>query len=98
MVLENSQDRDQSIEQIQGLLEKRDTALADIQPPFSEEEEKLGRQLVGLNKRVLTLLEQEKKAIQVDIKQLRVKKTSTNKYVNPYQSLATDGVFYDKRN
>jgi flagellar protein FliT len=39
----------------------------------------------------------EKLFIQKDIKDLSVKKESTGKYANPYQSMATDGMFYDKR-
>ena len=96
-VLETEPDRNQKIELIETLLEKREQSMAKIQPPFSESEQDLGKQVVELNQRVTLLLEQQKAEIQRDLKQLNVKKESTNKYVNPYQSLSTDGMFYDKK-
>ncbi|MFJ8246256.1 flagellar protein FliT [Peribacillus asahii] len=91
-------DRDVRIEQIQVLLNQRDELLKFIQPPFSESEQALGRQLVQLNQQVDQLLQKQKRAIQQDMKQLSLQKKSNQTYTNPYESLATDGVFYDKRN
>ncbi|MET3317737.1 UNVERIFIED_ORG: flagellar protein FliT [Peribacillus simplex] len=96
--LENEQDRDRKIEKVEALLEEREKLMAGIQPPFSDSEKDLGKKLIELNEKVSQLLEEQKVEIQRDIKQLSLKKESTNKYVNPYQSLSTDGVFYDKRN
>ena len=91
-------DRDARIEQIQVLLNQREDLLKSIQPPFSEPEEALGKQLVQLNQQVEQLLQKQKREIQQDMKKLSLQKKSNQKYTNPYESLATDGVFYDKRN
>ncbi|MFD6439764.1 flagellar protein FliT, partial [Peribacillus sp. NPDC060186] len=96
--LESEQDRDRKIEKVEVLLEEREKSISEIQPPFSDSEQDLGKKLIELNEKVSQLLEEQKVEIQHDMKQLSVTKESTNKYVNPYQSLSTDGVFYDKRN
>lgn len=90
-------DRDERIVLIEELLSERESLIRKIQSPYSDEEKELGKQLIQLNQKVTALLTREKTAIQKDLKQLSVKKESTNKYTNPYQTFATDGMFYDKR-
>ena len=90
-------DRDVRIEKIQNLLDQREALLKSIQPPFSQAEQELGKQLVELNQQVEQLLQKQKQEIQQDIKQLHIQKESNQKYTNPYESLSIDGVFYDKR-
>jgi flagellar protein FliT len=95
--LEQGNDRDEKIGWIEGALEERDQLMKEVQPPYSEGEKALGKKLLDLNIRLSQLLQKEKALIQKDIKGLSIKKESNNKYVNPYQSMATDGMFYDKR-
>ncbi len=95
--LEQGNDRDEKIGWIEGVLEERDQLMKLVQPPYSEGEMALGQKLLDLNIRLSQLLQKEKALIQKDIKGLSIKKESNNKYVNPYQSMATDGMFYDKR-
>ncbi|RFU63939.1 flagellar protein FliT [Peribacillus glennii] len=90
-------ERDEKIVLIEELLSLRDQLIKSIHPPYTEEEKELGLQLIALNNKLNILLTGEKAAIQKDIKQLSVKKESTSKYINPYQSFSTDGMFYDKR-
>ena len=90
-------DRDEKIEKIEELLEKREGFMAGIKPPFSQVEQQYLQQLIDLNKKLNQLLEGEKNAIQKDINHLNKQKQSSEKYTNPYESLATDGIFYDKR-
>ncbi len=47
-------DRDVRIEKIQSLLDQREELLKSIQPPFSQQEKELGKQLVELNQQVET--------------------------------------------
>lgn len=100
VVLEQSskEKRDETIGLVNELLSQRDKALANIAPPFSAEETVIGRNTVALNKRLTRLMEAEKTAIQKDLKQLSMKKESSDKYVNPYQDVMGDGMFYDKKN
>ncbi|WP_394141205.1 flagellar protein FliT [Cytobacillus oceanisediminis] len=96
--LENTKlDRDTKISKAEAQLEKRQQAMAGMAPPYSEAEKELGAQLIELNEEATQLMQREKLFIQKDIKDLTVKKESSNKYINPYQSMATDGMFYDKR-
>jgi flagellar protein FliT len=95
--LELGNDRDEKIGWIEGALEERDQLMKGLMPPYSEGEKALGKKLLDLNVRLSQLLQKEKALIQKDIKGLSIKKESNNKYVNPYQSMATDGMFYDKR-
>lgn len=90
-------DRVVQIEKVQSLLNQREEILQSIQPPFSQQEQEIGKQLVNLNQQVEHLLQIKKLDIMKDIKQLHIQKTSNQKYTNPYESLAIDGVFYDKR-
>lgn len=98
-LLENEQlTRDEKIEQTAKLLALREGLMKKIKPPFSSEEEKLGRQLIPLNQKFQKLLEDEKAVIQGDMLLLKKQKDSNKKYTNPYESLVTvEGGFYDKR-
>jgi flagellar protein FliT len=91
-------DRDEKINQIQALLTKREGFMKEMNPPFSAEDQEIGRQLVALNQKVTTLLKGERAAVQKDLNNTKKKKQSATKYTNPYETLSTmDGVFYDKR-
>lgn len=96
--LEQGSGRDDKIGWVEAALEEREQLMQEMQPPYSEDEMILGKKLLSLNIRLSQLLQKEKALIQKDINGLSIKKESNNKYVNPYQSLATDGMFYDKRN
>lgn len=65
------EDRDQRIEQITELLSKRDDLLSDIKPPFSEEENQLGKQMAIWNEQILSKFIELKKQIQMDLTQLK---------------------------
>ena len=90
-------DREIKIEKIEEMLEKRESFMKDIKPPFSSEDDQLGKSIIELNKNLERLIAAEKVLIQKDIKELNMKKQSNNKYANPYQSLSTDGMFYDRK-
>nr|WP_285848048.1 MULTISPECIES: flagellar protein FliT [unclassified Mesobacillus] len=97
-LLENAGvERDNKIPMVEELLNQRETLILAIQPPYSPEEMEIGRKLNQLNGRLSQLLKLEKAAVQKDIKYLQNKKESNTKYVNPYQNISSDGMFYDKR-
>ncbi|QOR66243.1 flagellar protein FliT [Cytobacillus suaedae] len=93
----SNEDRESLIPKVEELLDARQSLIEQVSPPYTDGEKKLGAEVVKLNKVVdekLALLKQE---IQLDINQLKKKKTSTNKYTNPYESVSSDGMFFDKR-
>ncbi len=92
-----SQERDQRIEYIQIALDKRQKLIEQMKPPYSEEEEKIGKQCIDIEKEIQGLLQSEKVLIQKDIVSFSKRKQTRERYVNPYKSLNYDGMFYDKR-
>ncbi len=93
----NEGNRDVTIEQIDSLLEKRQTLLGTIKAPFSEEEQSLGKQMMSWNKEIDSKLLSLRAEIKRDMNGLNKKKTSAQKYSNPYESIQFDGMFYDKK-
>ncbi|WP_409295713.1 flagellar protein FliT [Peribacillus sp. SCS-26] len=89
--------REEQVTEIERILEERQSLLAAATAPFSDEEKTTGLLLIGLEKQVNDKMAQIKREIQQDIKKLQQKKLGSQKYINPYQGLATDGYFYDKR-
>ncbi|WP_079506691.1 flagellar protein FliT [Mesobacillus jeotgali] len=96
--LENADiDRDDKITQTEALLSQREAHMMAIVPPYTSEEMAAGKEINQLNMKLSQLLKVEKASVQKDIKGLQSKKESNTKYVNPYQSLSTDGMYYDRR-
>ncbi|MGE7763761.1 flagellar protein FliT [Peribacillus sp. NPDC096540] len=91
-------ERDDKIERVTQLIDQRDELLSQIKPPFTGEEQQLGRAIMLLNQQVDRLLNLQRLEIKRDIQEINKKKKSSNKYTNPYESLSVDGMFYDKRN
>ncbi|OAK67959.1 hypothetical protein [Lederbergia galactosidilytica] len=90
--------RDITIEKIEGLLQQRSTFFAQLQAPYSDEEKEIGKKLLARDQEMNTLLNQYLKIIQKDIETLDRKKKSVNLYSNPYAAAnSLDGMFYDKR-
>jgi flagellar protein FliT len=90
--------RDSQIEGVEELLDQRGDILPSIQPPFTEEEQKLGREINLMNQEIEQHLQKLSRAVKEDLHEVKVKKQTMGKYANPYEALQTDGVFYDKRN
>jgi flagellar protein FliT len=90
-------ERDEKVTRVEELLDQREALMKEIIPPYTLEEVELGKKSIQLNAKLTQLLQTEKILIQKDIKGLQSKKESNTKYVNPYQNLSTDGMFYDKR-
>lgn len=91
-------DRDEKIAKTDELLDRRETVMKQIQAPSTDEEKELLKKCFQLNDKLSELMTTEKLLIQKDIKNLSMKKETTNKYANPYESFPSDGVFYDKKN
>ncbi|MEL3970968.1 flagellar protein FliT [Rossellomorea oryzaecorticis] len=89
--------RDSIIQKIEKLLTERQSLLGSIQPPLTEDEQVLGKQMMAWNQEIdrkLILLRTE---IKRDMNGLTKKKTSAQKYTNPYENMQHDGMFYDKK-
>lgn len=93
-----TESRDKAIKEIEELLAKREALLPLIKPPFSTEDKKHGQEMISMNREIDAKLSLIRNHIERDINGLKKKKTSMNKYTNPYESVNFDGMFYDKRN
>lgn len=89
--------RDIIIEQVEQLLEKREQLLQQLPATLTEEEKQIGKQLLALDREANGLLRQFKQHIQQDLKQIKQTKEAVDRYDDLYNSLASDGMFYDKR-
>lgn len=90
--------RDERIEKITSLLEKREQLLPQVQPPFTPEEKELFQQIRTWNDVITAKFTKLKTQIQQDMIQTKKSKKTSQQYVNPYQNVSTsDGMFYDKR-
>ncbi|WNS75076.1 flagellar protein FliT [Bacillus sp. DTU_2020_1000418_1_SI_GHA_SEK_038] len=96
--LQDEVDRDEKIMKVDHLLEKREGLLKQLESPYSQEEMAAGKQVIELSKQLKELLLKEKLSIQHDIKTFNQKKETSSKYIHSYESISTDGIFYDKRN
>ncbi|WP_445487966.1 flagellar protein FliT [Niallia sp. 03133] len=96
-LLKEEVNKEEFIQELDELLNQRQACLALLAAPQNEKEEKLGGVLLQQDQELLKLLHQEKGNVQQELKNLKIKKASNQKYVNPYQSLQIDGVFYDRR-
>lgn len=89
--------REFSIERLNQILTDREQLQAILKPPFSAEEQTLGRKCVALNEELNQLLNDRKHDIKQDIQRVQAQKQHNTKYANPYESMETDGYYYDKR-
>ncbi|WP_461201894.1 flagellar protein FliT [Anoxybacillus sp. TBDG-1] len=89
--------REAVIEQIEQLLEKREQLLQLLPTVLTDEEKQIGKQLLALDREANALLQQLKQQIQQDLKQTKQTKVAVERYDDLYDSLAIDGMFYDKR-
>jgi flagellar protein FliT len=89
--------RDEVMERLDQLLDERQLLLDQFKPPFSDDEKKLGMEILEWDRVIESKLTSFQQAIQRDINGLSKKKSSINKYVNPYESMQHDGMFYDKK-
>mgnify|MGYP005993668611 CR=1 FL=1 len=95
--LVNDENRETTIEEMEALLEKRQSLLGNIKPPYTLDEQELGKQMIAWNAQIDRQLAQLRLEIKRDMNGLTRKKTSVQKYSNPYESLQYDGMFYDKK-
>ncbi|WP_432357603.1 hypothetical protein [Sporosarcina sp. UB5] len=89
--------RDSVIDDINELLDERDTLQQEIIGPFTPEEEEMGKKLVALEQEVVAALASYMKLIRADITAAQSKKEHVKSYVNPYGKVARDGTFYDTK-
>jgi len=89
--------REEVIGKLDRSILKREKLQLEIKPPFTEEDQALGERCIALNQRLSELMGIKKEEIAADIKRVKQQKRHNQKYANPYDSVMTDGFYYDKR-
>lgn len=90
-------DRDQYIETIANLLEKRQSLIDSLPATYTEEEKQIGKQLVALNKNVDQKLNEQLIFFKNEIDKFQQNKRRQQQYSNPYKHVAADGMYFDKK-
>ncbi|KYD24484.1 flagellar protein FliT [Geobacillus stearothermophilus] len=93
-----AEEREARLVQVDELLREREEWLRKLRPPYSEEEQELGREIVAWNREIEARLRQVRDEIGSDLRITEAKRQANARYVHPYeQPLSFDGMFYDKR-
>src|SRR5699024_11196033 len=95
----HTKNRDEVIERVNELIEKRGKLLETINPPFSDNEQKLGKNIVAHNKQIQGKLNQLFNDLKLEMKQVKKQKKTNRSYMNPYENVKiADGMFMDSKN
>ncbi|WP_284139273.1 MULTISPECIES: flagellar protein FliT [unclassified Virgibacillus] len=86
------------IEEVNALIEKRGMMMEMIQHPFSDEDQRIGQELIQLNNLIQQQMQILFDALKSEMKQVKKQKKSNHSYINPYSSVQSfDGMFMDKK-
>ncbi len=94
----NKDDREHRITEINLLLEQREQLISILKGPYSEEEQKLGNEMIKYNAKIELELNKIKSELQQDLRKIKQGKITSKRYSNAYQFVNIDGSFIDKRN
>src|SRR5699024_7883146 len=99
-VLKNTEEtsRDKTIDTMNQLIEERDQVIANIKAPYSEEEMKIGQQVVKLNEQIKVNMDKLYENVKSDMKKIKQQKKLNRTYINPYGPIkTTDGMYVDNK-
>lgn len=90
-------DRDEYIDTISQLLEKRQSLIDRLSGEYSEEEKKLGKQIVQLNEKINQRLQEKLRFFKQELETFQQNKRRREQYTNPYRHVSIDGMYFDKK-
>lgn len=91
-----SEDREEYLIKIQELLDERQKHLSEF-PDLSALREHTKLELMELEKKINSLMEQQKENIKKDLRTLQLKRKKNKQYSDPYGNFSIDGMFLDKK-
>lgn len=95
---EHAGDRDVLINKATAFIEERGALMAELQPPFTEEETNMGKELIPLNARIEGRMSELFEELKQEMKELKQQKRSKQQYKNPYRHVASmDGMYVDSK-
>lgn len=94
----SAKDRDQLLEEVNRLLDKRDQLLKKVKGPFSEQESTVVASIMERDKEIQLKLDHLFLALKSELRDVKKQKSSSEKYLDPYRNIAThDGSYWDKK-
>ncbi|MDY0393230.1 flagellar protein FliT [Virgibacillus halophilus] len=94
----SSANRQEIIDQLNVLIEKRSELTFSMKPPYTEEEMNIGKQVLSMNEAIEKKMEQLFADLKMEMKQIQQQKKSNQSYINPYKHVQTmDGMYMDKK-
>lgn len=95
---DTSSHRDQVIEEVNNLLNKREQLIPKITKPTSNEEQRLSEELLHINKDVQQKMDLFLKGLKNDMHVHTLQRKSNHSYTNPYNHIqVADGMFVDRK-
>lgn len=95
---ENELERDHAIEKIDQLIQEREEIIQLVKAPYTDEEIKIGKEIVHLNEEVQEKMDRIYAEVKVDMKKIKQKKELNRSYINPYGKIrTTDGMYLDSK-
>lgn len=92
------EERDEVLEKLHDLLDRREELLDQVEGPYSDEEKRLGKEIVHMNETIESETQRLMKQLKMDMARMKKQKSSNQKYTNPYQNVNNyDGMFLDKK-
>lgn len=95
----DSSNRESIISEVTNLIDKRGEHMELLNPPYKEEEFKMGKSLIAINQDIEEKMQNVFHDLKIEMKQVQQQKKTTNQYKNPYKAVDTmDGMFMDSKN
>lgn|SRR5690625_2362471 len=91
------EDRDAYIDVIANLLEERQGLLDRLPKSYSEEEKRLGKEIVTFTRNIDAKLEEQFQFLKDELEQFQLNKRRREQYANPYANVSIDGMYFDKK-
>lgn len=94
----DAHDREQVIEEAEGLLAERELILEEVKAPYTEAEIEIGRKLIPIDKQMQQRLNLLFTSLKVEMRSVKKQKSTNQKYINPYKNSSNfDGTFLDQK-
>ncbi|MFC4023848.1 flagellar protein FliT [Oceanobacillus longus] len=90
--------RESVIEELNDLILSRGMYMEKLKSPYTEEEKKIGKELVLINNEIQKKMQILFADLKLEMRQVKKQKKSNQSYTNPYKHVQTmDGMFMDSK-
>lgn len=91
-------DRDQTMKEMDALIQQRDQHIAYFKEPYTDEEMAIGKKIIQMNERLEQEMGRLFAEIKSDMKKVKQNKELNYSYIKPYGNIkTTDGMYVDDK-